>query len=96
MAKFKTSKVAPGRKGANYSTGKKFSFRSQDEQIERTKGLLQKSMEQHNHMCYFCEERGKSGAVLDPEVDKRVHKGAGKVWACDDCMSAPNEDRNQI
>lgn len=42
MLKFKTSKVAPGRKGANYSSDKQFSFRSQDEIVERRKELLKK------------------------------------------------------
>lgn len=42
MAKFKTSKVAPGQKGANYNTDKKFSFRSQNDLIEKRKELLQK------------------------------------------------------
>jgi hypothetical protein len=43
MPKFKTSKVAPTRKkGANYSTDKKFIYQSQDEKIERRKELLQK------------------------------------------------------
>jgi len=45
MAKFKTSKVAPSKKGANYSTDKQFKFRSQDGMIERRKELLKKQKE---------------------------------------------------
>ena len=48
MAKFKTSKVAPGRKGANYSTDKQFKFRSQQDVVERRKELLQKKEEGKN------------------------------------------------
>jgi len=44
MPKFKTSKVGGSRKNrdSNYSTEKKFSFRSQDDAVERRKELLKK------------------------------------------------------
>jgi len=45
MAKFKTSKVAPSKKGATYSTDKQFSYRSQQDIVERRKQLLQKKEE---------------------------------------------------
>jgi hypothetical protein len=45
MAKFKTSKVAPGRKGANYSSDKQFKFRSQEDVVERRKELFKKKEE---------------------------------------------------
>jgi len=49
MAKFKTSKVAPGRKGANYSSDKQFKFRSQQDIIERRKELLKKQEDKHEN-----------------------------------------------
>jgi hypothetical protein len=45
MAKLKTSKVAPSKKGANYSTDKQFSYRSQQDVVERRKELLKKKGE---------------------------------------------------
>ena len=45
MAKFKTSKVAPSKNGANYSTDKRFNFRSQQDIVERRKELLKKKGE---------------------------------------------------
>lgn len=42
MAKFKTSKVAPSKKGTNYSSDKQFKFRSQQDIVERRRELLKK------------------------------------------------------
>lgn len=50
MTKFRTSKVGgSARKNTNYSTGKKYSFRSQEEMIEKRKELLQKQKDKEQN-----------------------------------------------
>jgi hypothetical protein len=87
MAKFRTSKVGGSRKNTTYSTDKQFSYRSQDEQVERRKELLKGKAEQGakehaeiDMMSLDDEEYEKAMERLFREDAKNGTTLASKFW----------------